>query len=143
MTTTNRGSQVGFTKAENERASIKFWGEYGDLSIVSVETLDLPSDKYEIANFCRDDWPRFVELVNHLSPRDQEIMYLYAVLHKRPTDLSRLFGKAGHRAEEDLHKAAHKLAGLIAFGPLPRVETIECILKRYALDRFGSHSLAA
>lgn len=109
----------------------------------SIETLGPAIDKYEIANFCRDDWPRFVSLVNLLSPRDQEIMLLFAVLQKRPTDLSILFGKAGHRAEEDLHKAAHKLAGLIHFGPQPEIAALDNILVRHSLQSFGNHSLAA
>src|ERR1700690_1853527 len=102
-------------------------GQFPDT--LSLETHSQPTDKYEIAHFARDDWPRFSELVNLLSPRDSEIMLLYAVLQKRPTDLSILFGKAGHRAEEDLHKAAHKVAGLINFGPLPDIGTIEGILQ--------------
>ena len=109
----------------------------------SIETLGPALDKYEIANFARDDWPRFCELVELLSPRDQEIMLLFAVLQKRPTDLSVLFGKAGHRAEEDLHKAAHKLAGLINFGSQPEIARFHDILVRHALQSFGNHSLAA
>jgi hypothetical protein len=84
-----------------------------------------------------------VELVNLLSPHDQEIMLLYAVLQKRPTDLSILFGKAGHRAEEDLHKAAHKLAGLAAFGHEPSIEAIAAPLKRNWLESFNSHDFAS
>lgn len=109
----------------------------------SIETLGEAIDKYQIANFARDDYPRFLELVSHLSPRDQEIMLLFAVLQKRPTDLSILFGKAGHRAEEDLHKAAHKLAGLIMFGPQPEIATLHNILVRHSLQSFGNHSFAA
>jgi hypothetical protein len=109
----------------------------------SVETIIQPIDKYGIHNFAHDDFPRFCELVELLSPRDAEIMYLFGVLQKRPTDLSILFGKAGHRAEEDLHKAAHKLAGLIEFGPLPDIGHIDRILQHSELSRFHSHSLAA
>jgi hypothetical protein len=98
---------------------------------------------YDVATFAKDDPERFHELVNFLCPRDQETIILYAVLQKRPTDLSVLFGKAGHRAEEDLHKAAHKLAGLIEFGPQPQVTRIHDILVRHSLQSFGNHSLAA
>jgi len=111
--------------------------------IGSIETLGEAIDKYEIRDFARDDPQQFHELINHLSPRDQELMLCFAVLQKGPTDLSVLFGKAGHRAEEDLHKAAHKLAGLIALGPLPRVEAINQILERQNASRFRGHSLAA
>jgi hypothetical protein len=92
------------------------------------------SDSYDIVAFARDDPRRFFELVEHLSPRDAEIILCFALLQKRPTDLSILFGKAGHRAEEDLHKAAHKLAGLIEFGPNPDVEKVEPILARIGAD---------
>lgn len=110
----------------------------------SVETFAHPLDKYDIGAFAQDDPQRFMQLVQYLSPRDQEIMLLFAVLQKRPTDLSILFGKAGHRAEEDLHKAAHKLAGLAAFGAEPKIETLESLLHRNGLATFGaSHSLAA
>jgi hypothetical protein len=109
----------------------------------SIETLGPALDKYEISNFAKDDPPRFLALVDHLSPRDAEIMLCFAVLKKRPTDLSILFGKAGHRAEEDLHKAAHKLAGLIAFGPLPAIAHLDEIFGRFSLERFGSHSFGA
>ena len=109
----------------------------------SIETLGGALDKYEIATFAGDDWPRFSELVNLLSPHDKEIMLLYAVLQKRPTDLSILFGKAGHRAEEDLHKAAHKLAGLLAFGSIPSISTIHTVLERHNLQRLGQHDLAS
>jgi|HubBroStandDraft_6_1064221.scaffolds.fasta_scaffold00605_6 hypothetical protein len=112
-------------------------------AIGSIETLGPALDKYEIADFARDDWPRFAELVNLLNPRDQEIMLLYAVLQKRPTELSILFGKAGHRAEEDLHKSAHKLAGLAEFGPIPSIDRIDAVLKRAELAAFGNHSLGA
>ena len=119
--------------------SLKIGDECGDLHVAGGWF----GEKYQIGNFVRDHFPRFLELVNLLSPRDAEIMLLFGVLQKRPTDLSILFGKAGHRAEEDLHKAAHKLAGLIAFGPLPDIGTIEGILHRSELSRFHSHSLAA
>jgi hypothetical protein len=109
----------------------------------SIETLGPAIDKYDIANFARDDFPRFLSLVAHLSPRDQEIMLCFAVLQKRPTDLSILFGKAGHRAEEDLHKAAHKLSGLLEFGPLPNLERLAAILSRCGRSEFGCHSFAA
>jgi hypothetical protein len=98
---------------------------------------------YDIITFARDEFPRFLSLVDLLSPRDAEIMLCFAVLKKRPTDLSILFGKAGHRAEEDLHKAAHKLAGLVEFGPLPEIRTLDEILRRCFLSQFGRHSLAA
>ena len=110
---------------------------------ISVETRGDALDKYEIAHFARDNFPRFRELVNYLSPRDQEIMLCFAVLQKRPTDLSILFGKAGHRAEEDLHKAAHKLAGLIEYGPEPPIARLEAVLCRHAIADFGGHSMAA
>jgi len=109
----------------------------------SVETLVSATDKYDIANFARDDPQRFLELVKHLSPRDQEIILCFAVLQKRPTDLSILFGKAGHRAEEDLHKAAHKLAGLVEFGVLPELRRFDKILERQRLSVYGEHSFAA
>jgi hypothetical protein len=113
-----------------------------DQWIGSVETLGPAIDKYEFSDFARDDPARFFELVQHLSPRDQEIMICYAVLQKRPTDLSILFGKAGHRAEEDLHKAAHKLAGLIAFGTQPPIEQLDQILRRSGSHQWGTHDLA-
>lgn len=100
-------------------------------------------DAYELCDFARDDFPRFAELLQHMSARDAEILYCFAVLRMRATDLSVLFGKAGHRAEEDLHKAAHKLAGIIAFGVSPEIERIDTILQRHTLDRFGKHSLSA
>jgi hypothetical protein len=109
----------------------------------SIETMIHPTDKYNIEHFAQDDWPRFIELVNLLSPRDSEIMLLYAVLQKRPTDLSILFGKAGHRAEEDLHKAAHKLAGLIAFGPEPSIDDLNTVLSRHGLTHVGKFPFAA
>src|SRR6266542_5666882 len=109
----------------------------------SVETLGGAIDKYDIATFMEDDPERFMELVTHLSPRDQEIILCFSVLRKRPTDLSILFGKAGHRAEEDLHKAAHKLAGLAQFGPLPEIEKIQSIIQRCGLAQFGNHVLSA
>ncbi|HWU44088.1 MAG TPA: hypothetical protein VN132_11640, partial [Bdellovibrio sp.] len=59
------------------------------------------NDDYNIPQFARDDPRRFLELVEHLNPRDQEMLICYALLGKRPTDLSILFGKAGHRAEEN------------------------------------------
>ena len=88
----------GASKSELNRAAIERWIGIESCDGISVETRGEALDKYEIANFARDDWPRFVELVAYLSPRDQEIMLLFAVLQKRPTDLSVLFGKAGHRA---------------------------------------------
>jgi hypothetical protein len=114
-----------------------------DSETASIETLGPAIDKYEIANFARDDFPRFMELINFLSPRDAEILLCFAVLQKRPTDLSILFGKAGHRAEEDLHKAAHKLAGLIEFGPEPTIGKLATILERAGLRIFQGHSFAA
>src|ERR1017187_9847811 len=119
-----------FVTEKSARAgSLHRWAEDVD-SNISIETHSHPLDKYEIANFAADDPKRFHELVELLSPRDQEIILLFAVLQKRPTDLSILFGKAGHRAEEDLHKAAHKLAGLIEFRELPDPERISRILRR-------------
>ena len=109
----------------------------------SIETLGEAIDKYEISNFARDNTQKFLELVDLLNPRDAEIMLCYAVLQKRPTDLSVLFGKAGHRAEEDLHKAAHKLAGLIEFGALPEIDRIRELLDRHGLSDFGGYDLAA
>lgn len=47
--------------------------------------------------------------------------------NKRLPEISTLFGKAGHRAEEDLHKAAHKLAGLAEFRDLPDIHRISAI----------------
>ena len=109
----------------------------------SIETLGSPIDKYEIANFAEDDPERFHELLSFMCPRDQEILECFAILQKRPTDLSVLFGKAGHRAEEDLHKAVHKLAGLIRFGAEPEIAVVHDILVRHSLQSFGNHSLAA
>lgn len=109
----------------------------------SIETLGPVTDKYDIIAFAHDDFPRFHELVSYLSPRDQEIILCFALLRKRPTDLSILFGKAGHRAEEDLHKAAHKLAGLAEFGPLPEIDTIDSILRDTGIQNVGSYSFAA
>ena len=97
---------------------------------------------YNVMDFARDNPQLFLEMCGHLAPRDSEIMLCFAVLQKRPTDLSILFGKAGHRAEEDLHKAAHKLAGLIEFGPLPTPERISGILGRQKLLDFGRNSMA-
>src|ERR1039457_4648770 len=101
------------------------------------------TDGYDIPTFARDDFPRFLSLVDLLSPRDAEIMLCYAVLQKRPTDLSILFGKAGHRAEEDLHKAAHKLAGLAEYNGLPEISRLCTILERHNLLRFAGHSMGA
>lgn len=101
-----------------------------------------PDQEYNIPQFARDDPTRFLALVEHLNPRDQEMIILYALLHKRPTDLSILFGKAGHRAEENLHKAIHKLAGLLEFGPLPSSSRIESIIAGFDC-RFGRHDLGA
>ena len=127
-----------------DSVALAHWNSHDEpLFMGSVETVISPTDKYEISNFARDDYPRFLELVSHLSPRDQEIMICFAVLQKPPTDLSILFGKAGHRAEEDLHKAAHKLAGLIEFGPLPEIGRIASVLNYHALSGFHDHSLAA
>jgi hypothetical protein len=109
----------------------------------SVETAVSPTDKYNIETFAHDDLPRFMSLVQYLNPRDQEIIILFALLQKRPTDLSILFGKAGHRAEEDLHKAAHKLAGLIEFGPSPKIEQLESILAGIGIHCFNRRTLAA
>jgi len=102
-----------------------------------------PLDKYDIATFACDDFPKFHALVEHLNPRDQEIILLFALLQKRPTDLSILFGKAGHRAEEDLHKAAHKLAGLIEFGTLPDFGRLGEILRRNGITEFANRSFDA
>lgn len=109
----------------------------------SIECSPPPIDKYDITNFAREDTKRFLELVDYLSPRDQEMLILFALLQKRPTDLSILFGKAGHRAQEDLHKAAHKLSGLVEFGCLPVIQSLAPILERSGLGRFGSHEFAA
>jgi hypothetical protein len=128
---------------DDERSSFLHWKNNKSSLTASVETEASPTDKYELADFARDDFPRFCELVEHLSPRDAEIMHCFAVLQMRPTDLSILFGKAGHRAEEDLHKAAHKLAGLIQFGIQPTIEQLATILDRLRLGRFQSHSFAA
>ncbi len=129
----NRGDYYAFSN----------WQIGLDTINASAETAIEPLDKYELADFARDDFPRFCELVEHLSPRDAEIMHCFAVLQMRPTDLSLLFGKAGHRAEEDLHKAAHKLAGLIAFGAQPSIAAIGPALAQCNLQDFAGHSLAA
>jgi hypothetical protein len=138
----NRGTQHGVTERDAANASTERWENQLE-SGISVETMDLPLDKYDIITFAKDDSDRFQQLVSYLCPRDQEIMLLYAVLQKRPTDLSILFGKAGHRAEEDVHKAAHKLAGLIEFGAEPPIAAIEPVLVRSSLETFGGHSFAA
>lgn len=109
----------------------------------SIETLGGAIDKYDIGAFANDDPIRFLELVQHLCPRDQEIMICFAMLRKRPTELSILFGKAGHRAERDLHKAAHKLAGLAEFGTQPTIEQLAAILERGGLRDFQSHRFAS
>lgn len=132
-----------WTETQSDTYALGQWKQGEEHAAGSIETILAPTDKYEIANFARDDFPRFLGLVNELSPRDAEIMLCFAVLHKRPTDLSILFGKAGHRAEEDLHKAAHKLAGLIEFGTLPEVERINRPLQRAGLDIWGAHNLAS
>lgn len=116
--------------------------EYADFP-GSVETWLHPTDKYGIPNFARDDFGRFLSLVEYMNPRDAEIMLCYAVLQKSPTDLSILFGKAGHRAEEDLLKAAHKLAGLIEFGPLPSLDRLDELLHRQGLSNFGAYRLSS
>jgi hypothetical protein len=100
-------------------------------------------DEYDIQNFAAEDPQRFHSLLSLMCPRDQEILICFAVLQKRPTDLSILFGKAAHRAEEDLRKAVHKLSGLIEFGELPDIGRISAILERRGLEQFGTHSLAA
>jgi hypothetical protein len=128
----------GFQRTGDDAFGSEAWEE--KLSYASA--LTPPLDKYDIATFARDDPRRFLELVQHLSPRDQEIMLCFAVLQKRTSDLSVLFGKAGHRAEEDLQKAAHKLAGLAEFSELPNIERIGEILKRQGLETFNAHSLA-
>jgi hypothetical protein len=115
--------------------------QHGEI-VRSIEALGPALDKYQLADFARDDFPRFLSLIDLLSPRDAEIMLCFAVLQKRPTDLSILFGKAGHRAEEDLHKAAHKLAGLVEFGTSPEVGRLDEILRRQGLHLFSQHSLA-
>jgi hypothetical protein len=126
------------------KLSLRKWEEGGDTWWTrSVETHGTPTDKYEITHFAKDDPTRFLELAKHLAPRDEELVICFAILQKGPTQLSILFGKAGHRAEEDLHKAAHKLAGLIAFGPLPAIARLDEILSRNDLERFGSHSFGA
>lgn len=109
----------------------------------SVETVIQPTDKYDLCHFAEDDPARFLELIQYLSPRDAEIMLCFAVLHKRPTDISTLIGKAAHRAQEDIHKAAHKLSGLIAFGPNPSIAEIQLILSQYDISEFGGHSLGS
>src|ERR1700678_1792269 len=79
----------------NDKNTFQRW-EKGETEINgSIETLGPAIDKYELSDFAQEDWPRFSQLISHLSPRDQEIMLLFAVLRKRPTDLSILFGKAG------------------------------------------------
>lgn len=131
-------------KRDEEAFAIHHWDESEfSHSAVSVETLDSPIDKYDIINFAHDDYPRFMELVQHLSPRDQELVICFALLQKRLTDLSILVGKAGHRAEEDLHKACHKLAGLAEFSDLPDIERISAILQRKNLETFNARSFAA
>lgn len=122
--------------------ALKQW-EQEFSALGSVETHPHPVDKYELAHFAADDPQRFLSLVKHLSPRDAEIILCFAVLQKGPTDIGVLFGKAGHRAQEDLHKAAHKLAGLIEFGQSPALSAIETILCRSVLRQFGPHSLGA
>lgn len=109
----------------------------------SIETLGPAIDKYELGNYAADSPRKFMELLTLMNPRDAEILACFAFLKLRPTDLSKLFGKAGHRAEEDLHKAAHKLAGLIAYGPHPSLEQIAEILTRHGLQEFAGRWLAA
>jgi len=111
----------------------------GGCSIVPFSS----EDKYDIRTFAHDDISRFLSFVQYLNPRDQEIIILFAILQKRPTDLSILFGKAGHRAEEDLHKAAHKLAGLIEFGPNPTIDQLERVLAKVGLHSFNRRTLGA
>lgn len=123
--------------------ALERWEQGQDAALTgSVETLGQPIDKYEIANFAKDDPEQFIALMEHLAPRDAEIMLCFAVLDMRPTDISALFGKAGHRSQEDVHKAAHKLAGLIEFGPLPTVERIHAVLEQHALTDFAEHAFA-
>lgn len=109
----------------------------------SIETLGGAIDKYDIGTFAKDDPIRFLELVQHLCPRDQEIMICFAMLQKRPTELSILFGKAGHRAERDLHKAAHKLAGLAEFGPDTSIDRLRGVCDLHGLATFSGHSFPA
>ena len=115
--------------------------EVADLdTIVSIND----DRQYNVLEFARDAPERFLELVNCLCPRDQEIILCFAILEKRLTDLSLLFGKAGHRAEEDLHKAIHKLAGLARFGTRPPIEAIAPTLERNGLGIFnGTHNFPA
>jgi hypothetical protein len=133
---------TGYIDGLSNELALKKW-EIGKIAgLGSIETLGPAIDKYGLIEFAADDPDRFHELVSWLPPRDQEIMICFAILKKRPTDLSKLFGKAGHRAEEDLHKAAHKLAGLIECGPLPEIGFIAKILKRHGLAQYGSNDLA-
>lgn len=130
--------------SRTERAAFSFWQSGHEPETLSVETHPWPVDKYGLAHFAQDDPQRFFSLLEHLSPRDQEILICFAILQKGPTDLSILFGKAGHRAADDLQKAAHKLAALAEFGPLPPVTRIAAILERHSADRFGERvSLSA
>ncbi len=128
-----------------DKSALRVWtDEHAALLLGSIETHSSPIDKYELQDFARDHFEKFMQCVDLLPPRDAEIMLCFALLQKRPTDLSILFGKAGHRAEEDLHKAAHKMAGLIEFGPAPPIERIAPILERNGLLVWaGRNSLAA
>jgi hypothetical protein len=129
-----------FTRQKYDESASARWSAEGDTWTGSVETLAAPIDKYELSHFAADDPKRFLDLVKHLSPRDAEIILCFAVLQKGPTDISTLFGKAGHRAEEDLHKAAHKLAGLVEFGSVPEGAKVDRVLERHNLTKWGNHS---
>lgn len=127
----------------HDQIAFQQWRDHIAQDVHSIETYGPATDKYELQDFARENPQKFLELIEHLNPRDAEIMLCFAYLQKRPTDLSILFGKAGHRAEEDLHKAAHKLAGLIEFGVLPNAERIHKILTLHKISGWGKNSLAA
>ena len=104
-----------------------------------------PTDKYELADFAQDNPDRFQELVSYLYPRDQELVLCHAVLKRGPGGMSGLFGRSRqhHSLTTDLHKATHKMAGLIAFGPLPTISTLDAVLSRHGLSNLGKFNLGA
>ena len=123
-------------------AAYELWMADDPRCTLSVETQPSPIDKYGVENFARDNTAKFLQLIDYMTPRDAELLICFALLQKGPTELSILFGKAGHRCETDLHQAAHKLAGLIEFGPLPKPARLSQILRRNKLHKYGGDSLA-
>ena len=102
-----------------------------------------PTDKYELADFAQDNPDRFQELVSYLYPRDQELVLCHAILKRGPNNLGKLFGAPSNGGlSPQLHKAVHKMTGLIAFGPLPEIAAIRVVLTKHHMQTMGKHDLA-